>query len=151
MKNPKTFQKLNESAAKGFTLRRTLSQELGFIHLRGVGRCVHADRAAYPTTPYPLRWAWPGTHPTRTGGMGRLVRLPRRGERQKLHSLTVLPRPSPSAGARAASRTTRGSGSRVCAGSTKSVLERGFTTQACSVAPPQQLAMGKRFPPAEKK
>ncbi len=36
------------------------------------------------------------------------------------------------------SRTTRGSGSRVCAGSTKSVLERGLTTQACSVAPPQR-------------
>ena len=36
------------------------------------------------------------------------------------------------------SRTKWGSSSGVCAGSTKSVLERGFTTQACSVAPPQR-------------
>ena len=42
-----------------------LRNRQGYVQLRGVGRCMYAGWAAYPTTPYPLRWARPGTHPTR--------------------------------------------------------------------------------------
>ena len=43
---------------------RLRGSKLGYVQLRGVGRCMYAGLAAYPTTPYPLRWACPGTHPT---------------------------------------------------------------------------------------
>ena len=35
-----------------------------------------ASWAAYPTTPYPLRWAWPGTHPTPCDAGGHSRRRP---------------------------------------------------------------------------
>ena len=78
---------------------------LGYVQLRGVGRWMPASSAAYPTTPYPLRWAWPGTHPTPAPGCWRCS-SPSVAARWwarwgGLHSPAELPRPSPSAGARA--------------------------------------------------
>ena len=85
----------------------------GYVQLRGVGRWMYASSAAYPTTPYPLRSAWPGTHPTPALGAGAAARLVwlHAGGRDggaafALAPLTGLPRPSALGAARRQPRPT---------------------------------------------
>ena len=93
--------------------RHRSGSALGYVQLRGVGRWMYASSAAYPTTPYPLRSAWPGTHPTPALGAGAAARLVwlHAGGRDggaafALAPLTGLPRPSALGAARRQPRPT---------------------------------------------
>ena len=105
---------------------------LGYVQLRGVGRWMYASSAAYPTTLYPLRSAWPGTHPTPALGAGAAARLVwlHAGGRDggaafALAPLTGLPRPSALGGSHGRLQARGGAG--------------------------WLASMSKRFPPAKKK
>ena len=98
------------------------ARELGSIPYHPLPLALGVAR--YP--PYPLLAG--------AGAAARLVWLTLVGEM----GACIAHRPAAALAVGRRSRTTRGSGSRVCAGSTKSVLERGLTTQACNVAPPHR-------------
>ena len=119
--------------------------------MRGVGRCLPADRVAYPTTPYPLRWAWPGTHPTPAAGCWRYGSCGASAQTwrgAKVAFAHPTPRSSPLAGA--------GPGGGAGQPWVDPGSPAGSTAAATADPEPEAEAdwlapMGKRFPLAEKK
>ena len=104
----------------------------GYVQLRGVGRWMYVDSAAYRPTPYPLRWACPDTHPT---PCPQVLALARRKSRP-------VDLAAAAAAAPVAVPASRGSP----AGSATATTDPKPEAEADWLA-----SMGKQPPPAEKK